>query len=520
MPLPQPMMYLTLFLAGLSTMAVEFGASRLLGNVFGTSNIVWAVIIGLVLVYLTAGNWLGGKWADRNPDNGVFFTIIALAGATTALIPIISQPVLGLSADAFDALNLPVLAGSFLAVLILFSIPVTLLGMVTPFALRLLIKDTSRAGNVAGKVSAISTLGSFVGTFLTVLVAIPALGTYRTFLITSLVLFLISLPGLFLAKRKGWFWAALAGTMAVLILAVLGKSMAIKHTSGQIFEDESAYNYIQVLELDGFRFLRLNEGQGVHSIYHPTQIFYGGPWDQMLVAPFFNPGENPQSDVKRIAILGLAGGTTARQASVAYPEARVEGYEIDPEIVRVGEQFFGMQLPNLDVHVEDARWGIAHSAGNFDLISVDAYQAPYIPPHMVTQEFFEILRDKLNAGGVVAINVGRSPTNRSLVDGIASTLAGVFPVVFSMDLPDSYNSILFACMDKSAGWVNVENAYQRIHSAQPGSFFDHALQMTLPGREEINTTGIVFTDDRAPIEAMTNRLVLDYLVGEELEKIP
>lgn len=506
-------LYATLFMGGLATMAVEFAASRLLGNVFGTSNLVWAVVIGLVLVYLTVGSWLGGKWADRSPKPGTFYLILALAGASVALIPMISPPVLRIAADAFDALNMPLLAGTFTAVLLLLLVPVTLLGTITPFGLKLMISDTTTTGKVTGGASAVSTVGSFIGTFLTVLVLIPVLGTRRTFFLISAVLLLTAAIG-FLFSRK-FLLAVLAFILmlAVLALEVFGLAGPIKQTTGMIHESESAYNYIQVLEDGKFRFLRLNEGQGMHSIYHPTQLYYAGPWSQMLVGYAFNPGEPGAESVKNIAILGLAAGTTARQALSALPNAHVDGYEIDPEIISVGEQYFGMDLPNLTTYAEDARWGIVHSAETYDLISVDAYRPPYIPPHMVTVEFFAEIARKLSPTGVVAVNVGRSPGDHSLVDAMSSTMAQVFPHVFVSDLPDSYNTIIFGARSVDADWKHFESEAQKQKSAEENGLLALAMQATLAGKVQPVTTGLVFTDDKAPIEFITNKMVLEFVFG-------
>lgn len=492
-------------------MALEFSASRLLGNVFGTSNLVWAVVIGLVLVYLTLGNWLGGKWADKHPDFAHFFSIIAIAGVFTAVVPLISRSLLSRSADAFDKLDLPILAGTFIVVLVLFIIPVTLLGMATPFALKLSIKDTARTGSISGRLSAISTVGAFVGTFLTVLLLIPRVGTYRTFLIASLLLLLVALPGLYKYARRVVFVSFLVLTVLVIVAGVLGSSGLIKNTAGMVYETESAYNYIQVLEEDGYRFLRLNEGQGMHSIWHADQYFFGGPWSQPLVATFFNdPSLNP-TDVRQIAILGLAGGTTARQASVAYPAALVDGWEIDPEIIRVGKEWFGMDLPNLNAIAEDARWGIHHSDKLYDVISIDAYRPPYIPPHMVTVEFFTEVAKHLTEKGAIAINIGRSPDDRTLLNAMTSTVARVFPNVFVMDIPDSYNSVLFATKRFDSSWSNFEKNLKRIQVLQPGGLLDLTGQLTLEGKAKPITSTFVFTDDQAPIEAITNRMVLNFL---------
>jgi len=499
-------------------MMLEFAASRLLGNVFGTSNLVWAVVIGLILVYLTLGNWLGGKWADTSPKIETLGFVLASAGVSTGIVPLVARPILRISAEAFDALNIGLLAGTFLSVIVLLIIPVTLLGMVTPFALRLALRNNENSGKVSGALSAISTLGSFIGTFLTVLVLIPFIGTYRTFLLTAATLLLIGLA-VFWARKKfkhllifGVLW------IVIIVLAILGTKGFDKASAGLIHEEESAYNYIQVLQYGDFRFLRLNEGQGMHSIYNPNQYFFGGPWSQALIGPFFNP-QIQIGDVKRIALVGLAAGTSARQASVALPEARVDGIEIDPKIVEIGREFFGMDLPNLRVIIGDGRWEMEKSDGAYDLISVDAYRPPYIPPHLVTVEFFQMLGERLTSDGVIAINVGRGSSDRSLVNRLASTLNQIFPRIFVVDMPESHNSILFAAKNPEASWENMaSNQNSMVYATEDKErLLFSAIQIALNGKASAEVDGKIFTDDLAPIEFLTNRMVLEYLINEEME---
>ena len=225
--------------------------------------------------------------------------------------------------------------------------------------------------------------------------------------------------------------------------------MGLKRPSGQIFETESAYNYIQVLEYDGTRYLRLNDGQGVHSEYNPNTLAYGGPWQQFLVAPFFTSQRRPD-DITRIAIVGLAAGTTARQAAAVFPKVSIDGFEIDPKIVQVGRDYFGMDLPNLNVIVGDGRWSLEQSQQKYDLICVDAYRPPYIPPHLTTREFFQIAAGHLNPTGSLAINVGRAPGDRRLIDGLATTIRTIFSSVYVMDIPGTFNSILYATLQPTS----------------------------------------------------------------------
>ncbi len=508
---------ITVFVSGMVSLAVEMAASRLLGNYFGTSNLIWATIIGLILIYLTAGYFLGGAWSDRSPKASTFYQILLWAGLTIGVIPLISRPILRTAANAFDGLQLGGMIGSFIAVLILFSIPVTLLGTASPFAIRLSLHDSRQAGSVSGKIYAISTLGSFIGTFLPGLVLIPLIGTYRTFLAFSLVLILTALIGL--GSVSGWRKAVFFIWMplVIAILAIVGVRGADKTSRGLVYETESAYNYIQVLQQDGYTSLRLNEGQGIHSLYHPTQLNYYGPWEQVLVAPFFNAAPFTTSDVHSMAIVGLAAGTTARQASQVYPEIQIDGIEIDPKIISVARKYFDMNEPNLNVIIQDGRYALANSQKKYDIISVDAYRPPYIPWHMTTQEFFQTVFDHLSDTGAMAINVGRAPDDRRLVDALVGTIRSVFPSVYVMDLPNSFNSIVFATRQPTQAENLQENFSALVLQPQTPGLLVDTMAITMTNMQPTPDSKTVFTDDLTSIEWLTNDLVMSYFIGGDLE---
>jgi spermidine synthase len=509
--------YFTVFVSGMTTLAAELAASRLIGNIFGTSNLVWASIIGLILIYLTAGYFIGGRWADRSPHPETMFKVLAWGAFTLGIVPFVAQPVLRAAATAFDGLDVGVLLGSFVAVLVLFIVPITLLGTISPFAIRISVKDTSTTGNVAGSLYAISTLGSFLGTFLPVLVFIPLIGTTRTFLVFSLFLLFVAIAGLGLAAGRRTALIYLWMPLVLAIIALLWSGGGLKQSKGQVFETESAYNYIQVIKDGDFYFLRLNDGQGIHSVYHPTQLYYGGPWEQFLVGPYFNtPPYTPQM-VKRIAIVGLAAGTTARQATAVYGPIPIDGFEIDPEIVSVGRKYFGMTMPNLNVIVQDGRWGLEQSPYKYTIIGVDAYRPPYIPPQMTTQEFFQIAFDHLDTDGVLTVNVGRSPNDRRLIDGLATTIATVFPSVYVMDIPGTLNSMIYATRQptKAENLSLNLNALQKRGDVHP--LLIRAVETALVNLQPGYQTTMVFTDDKAPIEWITNRMIINFVLHGDTE---
>ena len=511
--------YITVFFSGMTALAVEMTASRLLGNVYGSSNLVWASIIGHILVYLTLGYWLGGKLADKKPTHQIFYRLLMWGSLTVGLIPMISRPILRISANAFDQLFIPTLVGAFIAVMILFIIPVTLIGMVSPFALKLVLRDTQSAGKMSGLLSAISTLGSFIGTFLPVMVLVPLIGTYRTFLFFSSLLMIVATIGYFInAELKSWLrlvWMPLV----LILLWLFGTQGVDKATRNLIYETESAYNYIQVLKENDYFYLLLNEGQGIHSIYHPTQLYYSGPWSQVLVSPYFNPSMESANSVDHIAIIGLAAGTTARQALTVFPDCEIDGFEIDPKIVAVGQEFFDMANPHLTIYEQDGRFGLAQSAKKYDIISVDAYRAPYIPWHLTTVEFFQLTYDRLTEDGVLVINIGQVPMDRTLVNDLGTTIGHVFPSIFVMDIPGSFNSILFATKTPSS-WENFEANYVHVLKKSTNSLLIEAMTMTIQNQQTTPKITRVYTDDKAPIEWVTNKIVIDFILSGYVEELP
>jgi spermidine synthase len=494
-------LYITVFVSGMTSLAVELAASRLIEPYFGTSNLVWASIIGLILLYLTAGYALGGRWADRSPKSETLYSILAWAAFAVGLVPFVARPVLLVASRGFADFDAGLLAGSFGAVLVLFSVPVTLLGCVSPFAIRLAVSDVATSGSAAGRIYAISTAGSFLGTFLPVLVTIPNIGTRNTFLLFAFILLAVALIGL---GRRALIYLWM---LPVLIaLAVLLRAQVVKPFEGAIYESESAYNYIQVVERDGVRYLLLNEGQGVHSVYDPKNLRTFGTWDYFLIAPYFNPPPYLPSQVKRVAVIGLAAGTIARQYTAVYGPLAMDGIEIDGRIVQAGRDYFDMNEPNLNVIVSDGRYALAHSTAHYDVIGIDAYRLPYIPWHLTTREFFLLARAHLTEEGVVVVNVGHTEDDYRMVETMAATLQDVFPSVHVVNLPGTFNAILYATVKPST----PDNLSANLPGlAQP--VLHEVATDALNNLRPTTAGATVFTDDKAPVEQMTNAIVLRFL---------
>ena len=488
------------FVAGAGTLSTEIAAARLLAPHFGSSSVVWANVIGLILVYLSVGYWLGGKVADRRPRRALLGTIVLVAAALIAVTPFVAQPILRAAVRGFDSVSVGVVVGSFLAALALFALPVILLGMVSPFAIRLALKDVADAGRVSGRLYALSTVGSIVGTFAAALVAIEAFGTQRTMVGTAA---LLALAAAALIGRHG---ALPAVAIALLLLIPPG---ATKTKAGLLYETESPYQYISVVRLDdGARVLELNEGVAYHSMWRRDSVLTGQYWDVFLLLPPLL-GREPH----KLLVIGNAGGTISRAYGRFYPSVSIDGVELDSKVTAAGRRFLGLgDNPRLRVITADGRPFLQRSRKRYDLIVVDAYRQPYVPFYLATREFFALAREHLEPGGMLAVNVAKVPGDARLTEAIVTTLLDVFPeawvwpafdfsdFVFALDRPVPRRTLVRRVTEARGPLRTLTPLFRRqLVAAQPH--------------------GDALTDDRAPVEWLTDRMLLTQIArGEGLDE--
>ncbi len=489
---------LLVFLAGVGSMATEICASRLLAPFYGSSTVVWANIIGLILASLALGYWLGGRWADKRPSARLLGFIVLAAAALIAAIPFVARPFLHASIGGIESLSAGAVVGSFFAALVLFAPPVVLLGMVTPFAVRLSVTSTEAAGTAAGRVFALSTAGSLVGTFVPALVTIPLIGTQRTMLLAAT---LVALGGTMVLGRR---WLLLAAAIAALVLIPPG---LVRPQAGVVYEGESLYQFIQVVQQGSgaaeSRDLYLNEGYAVHSQWHADSVFTGGEWDMFLTLPALLG-----RPARAVAILGNAAGTTARAYATLFPTAHLDGVELDPQVTAVGDRFFDLRgASTLTVHSADARPFLAASHARYDLILIDAYRQPYVPFYLTTREFFRLCRQHLAADGIVALNVSTVPGDTGLADGIAGTLAWEFPQVFAWQALRFNQLVIGLTAPASPAELRARLAAATPASVRP---LTDLLSIQMQPRSRSDDP---WTDDRAPVEWITDRMIVDYAAG-------
>ena len=367
-------------------MATEMCASRLLAPFFGASILIWANIIGLILIYLSIGYFWGGRLADRHPSLPYMCRLIMCAAIAIAVIPFVSEPLLSAAVGAFAEASVGAFLGSFFASMALFSVPITLLGMVSPFAVRLAVDSVERAGEIAGRLYALSTAGSILGTFLPVVLLIPLIGTRRTMLATAAVLALAATPAL------GWRYVLAPAAVVALALVPPG---LVKPGSGVIWEGESAYQFIQVqATADGGRVLHLNEGWAEHSVWHRAPRAH-----RRLLGPVPARPDMHGPGFRSLAMIGYAGGTVGRAYGTFWPATNVLGIELDPEVTAIGRRYFGLASnPRVRVATADGRPYLATHATRYDAIFLDAFRQPYIPFYLTTQEFWRLALRAAAAG--------------------------------------------------------------------------------------------------------------------------
>ena len=501
-------LYLTEFFSGMSVMAVELGASRLLAPYFSSSQIVWTIVIGTIMIAMALGNIFGGRWADKNPDPDRLYRRLIIAAVWIAAIPLLGKYVILLISGALVLTinNNFLIVAAFLSCMIVFVFPLFLLGTVTPSLVKYTMDSLGDSGRTVGYLGAFNTIGSIIGTFLPTFVTIPAVGTSVTFLIFSGILLVLGLLYFLSARRKPVL--CIVSLVLFVLCSVFGHGGSFAFWEEDLaYEGESIYNYLQVKEDDDSVILSTNVLFGVQSIYKKDAGLTGMYYDYALAGPLMaGAGEAP----KDVLVLGMGTGTFALQTQRYFPQSRVSGVEIDQKITDLAGEYFNLP-EDIPVTTYDGRAYLQADSGTYDVILVDAYQDITIPFQMSSVEFFRLVRDHLNPGGVMVVNMNMHTTEPGNINEyLSDTIASVFPAVATADVPGATNRELFAAMDQET----LSGLGARVAALPEGEL------KTLLAQVERDMTPYApgdyrLTDDKAPVELL-GMSVIDGIISWEL----
>jgi len=493
------------FCCGFVILGAELVASRLLAPYFGTSLVVWASLIGIILIALSVGYALGGRFADKHPHLTTLLLVVSVGAVLVGLVPFLAKPVLAVALEGVKTFAFGTLIGSFAGVLAMLGTPMLLLGCVSPFAIRLATPAVERSGRTAGRLFAVSTAGSFAGAFVPTLLLLPLLGTRWTFIIFAVTLLLAAAVGFVLERRRACAATAVALAAGAVVLGMLSAASPVKPVAGLLFEAESPYQYVQVVEhQSGWRVLQLNEGVVAHSKYHPDRPLTFGEWDFEAMAAYFNPAPySPQKEARRWLVIGSGAGTTARLVSRIFSPDLIVGVELDPVVVEAGARFMGGEIPNYRAEIADGRgWLKAHEE-TFDVVAVDAYRQPYVPFELTTVEFFQEVKAHLAPTGVMAVNASRPVGDHRLINALATTMSKVFPSIFLMHLPEKNMATVIVGTTRPSSLDDFRaNSRKAPPLARQVLKRAHAMVTT-----DYETT-LTFTDDHAPVERLMDLMLL------------
>ena len=490
-------------------MGVEIASSRFMAPYFGSSMITWTIIIGVILVAMSLGNFLGGYLADRNDPERRLYQLILWASLWIALIPVVGKHLIAFIAASTIVLfpGDPVLAGSLFSCILLFAVPCVVLGATSPCMIKVATKNLENNGRIAGEIYGLSTLGSIFGTFLPTFLTIPALGTNKTFFLFAGVLCALAVINAF--RSQAGEKKSVTALLLILVLAVTPSSPSFAFWEKPVLETESVYNYLLVKQEDGVTKLSTHTLLGVQSMYSPKMGLTGLYYDLALLSHFFlKPA--PASESLPILVLGFATGTFAKLTRQIFPESLVDGVEIDPEIVNLGRKYFALRDEDARVFIEDGRVFLSRTDKKYRIVLLDAFQDVTCPFHMATREFFRELARNLAEDGVLAINVNmRSQFEPDLFTYLTGTLTSIFPKVMVCSHPGFYNRIIFASNNLKMHEIFADRL-KNLNEDHP--LYELAEQISAD-LKDVEKSQFILTDDLAPVELIGFKMLNQQIKG-------
>jgi spermidine synthase len=497
------------FVAGMASMSLEFAASRILIPVFGSSIYTWGSLIGVILTGLSLGYHIGGKLADKNPNFLKLCLVIFSAGLYIIFIPFIA-PTLTTSFIQFVSDSQ---FASLFAVFTLLIVPIFLLGIVSPYAIKLATRRLTELGNVSGNLYSLSTIGSIVGTFLTVFVLIPTFEI--NYIIFGLGVTLMVFSSLFGLAR---FPKVLAVFVVVLLLFFPSISLSsagtvMVHTGTLVYEKETLYSHLDVIDSGNIRTLYLDGN--IHS-----QMYKDKPEELVnTYTKYFHLGFLFNPNAKDVLFVGGGAFSGPKNFLSMYSDVRIDVVEIDPDVISAARNYFNLPVDNygsrLMIYNDDARNFLSKTEKKYDLIILDAFSKNYVPFHLMTLEYFQLLDKRLTSDGVIiSNNIGSMTGDRSdIVRAVYKTISQILPSVYVF--PTEHNSrnlqnVMMAAMKsptveyskdelRQLASNNDNNNHNSSTALADLDYLEHLYEA------ELKTSDVpLLTDQFAPVEILIN----------------
>ncbi len=434
-PMFRAVIYVAAFVTGAIVMSFEMLGSRYLNPYFGSGIYTWAALISTVLAALTAGYFLGGFIADRTVSVSVLGAIVSAASLYLLALPGFADVILGFVSSTMDDVRL----GSLCAALAIMVLPVALFGVYSPFAIRLVLRAAQHSGTISGAVYGVSTAGSIAGTLGTTFFLIPTIGTRAITLLLGAAGLCCGLLLFALGRLQRPAKGAAVALAALAVLALGGdrawsddvfdanvRAQMLKHGDGRVAHLETEYNNLfidkhgSMLGLSSMYTGRPNYIESIVDLKDPDAMPV--PYNQTMTAALAYP-----TAPKRILMIGLGAGSISTYLGRAMPDAQIDVVELDPGVISAGKDYFGLrETERVRLIAGDGRVYLNRHKDLYDLILLDAFRELGIPFHLLTREFYGLVKEHLAPGGAMASNVA---ANTKLYLSTLVTLAAVFPTV-------------------------------------------------------------------------------------------
>ena len=497
------------FVSGMASMSLEFAASRILIPVFGSSIYTWGSLIGVILTGLSLGYHIGGKLADKNPNFLKLCLVIFTAGLYIIFIPFIAPTITSLFIQFMSNSQY----ASLFAVFTLLIAPTFLLGIVSPYAIKLATRRLAELGNVSGNLYSLSTIGSIVGTFLTVFILIPTFEI--NYIIFGLGVTLMVFSSLFGLARFPKVLTVLVVVVLLLFFPSISLSSAgnvMVHTGTLVYEKETLYSHLDVIDYGNIRTLYLDGN--IHS-----QMYKDKPEELVnTYTKYFHLGFLFNPNAKDVLFVGGGGFSGPKNFLSMYSDVRMDVVEIDPDVIKAARDYFNLPVDNgsrLMIYNDDARNFLSKTEKKYDLIILDAFSQNYVPFHLMTLEYFQLLDKKLTSDGIIiSNNIGSMTGDRSdIVRAIYKTISQVFPSLYvfpTEDNPRNLQNIMLAAMKTPTVEYSKDELRQLASNNDRNNHNSSTVLADLDYSEhlyeaELKTSDVpLLTDQFAPVDILIN----------------